>query len=270
MRAPHGPLPQERAMKYQTKKRFGQHFLTDQSILANLIGEMRPRADDTLVEIGPGLGALTFWLLKAVNHLQVIEIDRDLAEKLRTGSWKDKLTVHEVDVLKFDFRQLAAPFRVVGNLPYNISSPILFALLEVADRVVDQHFMLQKEVIDRMVAAPKTSDYGRLSVMLQADYHMDHLFDVPPESFEWCQNRRKNALQFQLKCLAGWSARPSHSVAKCCATPGPTWCRNTWRKKRVLHLLHAQKKLHLSNLCRWHKCWQRPWNTRRSVANKLS
>lgn len=171
-------------MKHQARKRFGQHFLTDQSVLSNLIGEMRPRHDDRLVEIGPGLGALTFWLLKAVTHLQVVEIDRDLAEKLRTGAWKDKLTVHEVDVLKFDFGQLAAPFRVVGNLPYNISSPILFALLEVADQVIDQHFMLQKEVIDRMVAAPKTSDYGRLSVMLQAYYDMDHLFDVPPECFE--------------------------------------------------------------------------------------
>ena len=171
-------------MKHQARKRFGQHFLTDQSVLSNLIGEMRPRPDDTLVEIGPGLGALTFWLLKAVNHLQVIEIDRDLAEKLRTGPWKDKLTVHEVDVLKFDFAQIQAPFRVVGNLPYNISSPILFALLDVADQVIDQHFMLQKEVIDRMVAAPKTSDYGRLSVMLQAYYDMDHLFDVPPECFD--------------------------------------------------------------------------------------
>lgn len=171
-------------MKHQARKRFGQHFLTDQSILSNLIGEMRPRPDDTLVEIGPGLGALTFWLLKAVNHLQVIEIDRDLAEKLRTGPWKEKLTVHEVDVLKFDFTQLQSPFRVVGNLPYNISSPILFTLLDFADKVIDQHFMLQKEVIDRMVAAPKTSDYGRLSVMLQAYYHMDHLFDVPPECFD--------------------------------------------------------------------------------------
>ena len=95
-----------------------------------------------------------------------------------------KLTVHEVDVLKFDFGQIQAPFRVVGNLPYNISSPILFTLLDFADKVIDQHFMLQKEVIDRIVAAPKTSDYGRLSVMLQAYYHMDHLFDVPPECFD--------------------------------------------------------------------------------------
>ncbi|HEX4857345.1 MAG TPA: 16S rRNA (adenine(1518)-N(6)/adenine(1519)-N(6))-dimethyltransferase RsmA [Limnobacter sp.] len=171
-------------MKHLAKKQFGQHFLTDQSVLSNLIGEMRPRPDDTLVEIGPGLGALTSWLLKAVDHLQVVEIDRDLAEKLRTGPWKNQLTVHEVDVLKFNFQQVKAPFRVVGNLPYNISSPILFALLEVADRVVDQHFMLQKEVIDRMVAQPKTSDYGRLSVMLQAYYHMEHLFDVPPECFD--------------------------------------------------------------------------------------
>lgn len=171
-------------MKHQAKKRFGQHFLTDQNVLSNLLGEMRPRSDDRLVEIGPGLGALTFWLLKAVDHLQVIEIDRDLAEKLRNGPWKDRLTIHEVDVLKFNFLDIQAPFRVAGNLPYNISSPILFALLDVADRVIDQHFMLQKEVIDRMVAAPKTADYGRLSVMLQAYYDMEHLFDVPPECFD--------------------------------------------------------------------------------------
>jgi 16S rRNA (adenine1518-N6/adenine1519-N6)-dimethyltransferase len=171
-------------MKHQARKRFGQHFLTDQSVLSNLIGEMRPKPTDTMVEIGPGLGALTFWLLKAVDHLQVIEIDRDLAEKLRTGPWKERLTVHEVDVLKFDFKQIQAPFRVAGNLPYNISSPLLFALLEVADQVTDQHFMLQKEVIDRMVAQPRTSDYGRLTVMLQAYYDMELLFDVPPECFD--------------------------------------------------------------------------------------
>ncbi|HEX4844172.1 MAG TPA: 16S rRNA (adenine(1518)-N(6)/adenine(1519)-N(6))-dimethyltransferase RsmA [Limnobacter sp.] len=171
-------------MKHLARKRFGQHFLTDQNILAELLGEMRPKPTDTVVEIGPGLGALTQWLLKALPHLHVIEIDRDLAQRLRSGAWKDKLTVHEVDVLKFDFSQIAPPMRVVGNLPYNISSPILFALLSHADRIQDQHFMLQKEVIDRMVAEPKTPDFGRLSVMLQAYYNMEHLFDVPPECFD--------------------------------------------------------------------------------------
>lgn len=171
-------------MKHQARKRFGQHFLTDQSVLSNFIGDMRPVPTDTVVEIGPGLGALTAWLLKVLDHLHVVEIDRDLAERLRNGQWQKKLTVHEVDVLKFDFQQIPVPFRVVGNLPYNISSPILFALLELADHVTDQHFMLQKEVIDRMVASPRESDYGRLSVMLQAYYTMDHLFDVPPECFD--------------------------------------------------------------------------------------
>lgn len=171
-------------MKHQARKRFGQHFLTDESVLIHLMGEIRPKNDQTLVEIGPGLGAMTQHLLKHIDHLDVVEIDRDLAEKLRTGRWKDKLTVHEVDVLKFDFSTLPAPLRVVGNLPYNISSPILFALLDVADRIEDQHFMLQKEVIDRMVAEPSSSDYGRLSVMLQAWYDIEHLFDVPPESFD--------------------------------------------------------------------------------------
>ncbi|HEY1058048.1 MAG TPA: 16S rRNA (adenine(1518)-N(6)/adenine(1519)-N(6))-dimethyltransferase RsmA [Limnobacter sp.] len=171
-------------MKHQARKRFGQHFLTDQTVLANFLGDLRPSPADTIVEIGPGLGALTVWLLKVLPTLHVIEIDRDLAQRLRTGPWKDRLTIHEVDVLKFNFHDIQAPFRVVGNLPYNISSPILFALLEHADRIVDQQFMLQKEVIDRMVAKPRDSDYGRLSVMLQAYYDMTHLFDVPPECFD--------------------------------------------------------------------------------------
>ncbi|MDH4394744.1 MAG: 16S rRNA (adenine(1518)-N(6)/adenine(1519)-N(6))-dimethyltransferase RsmA [Limnobacter sp.] len=170
-------------MKHQARKRFGQHFLTDTGILTQLTGEIRPLPDDHMVEIGPGLGAMTAWILKHIKHLHVIEIDRDLAERLRTGQWKDRLTVHEMDVLNFDFATLPSPLRVVGNLPYNISSPILFALLPHVDRIVDQHFMLQKEVIDRMVAKPGTSDYGRLSVMLQAYYDMELLFDVPPESF---------------------------------------------------------------------------------------
>lgn len=171
-------------MSHQARKRFGQHFLTDQSILAQITGAIRPRANDNMVEIGPGLGAMTGWLIRYVDHLNVIEIDRDLAAKLRQGEWQHKLTVHEIDVLKFDFSELGDSLRVVGNLPYNISSPILFSLLPFADQIKDQHFMLQKEVIDRMVATPGSKTFGRLSVMLQAFYDMECLLDVPPECFD--------------------------------------------------------------------------------------
>lgn len=171
-------------MKHQARKRFGQHFLVDENILSSIVGSISPTKSETLVEIGPGLGALTEWLLKYLDHLHVIELDRDLAERLRTGVWASKLTVHQGDVLEFDFAALPQPLRVVGNLPYNISSPILFALLNSIDRVKDQTFMLQKEVIDRMVASPGQKDFGRLSVMLQAYYNMEHLFDVPPEAFD--------------------------------------------------------------------------------------
>lgn len=171
-------------MKHQARKRFGQHFLVDDNVLSAIVGSIAPLKTDSVVEIGPGLGALTQWLLKYLDHLHVVELDRDLAEKLRTGSWASKLSVHQGDVLKFDFSQLPAPLRVVGNLPYNISSPILFALLDSIDQVQDQTFMLQKEVIDRMVATPGQKDFGRLTVMLQAYYDMEHLFDVPPEAFD--------------------------------------------------------------------------------------
>ncbi|NJM32592.1 MAG: 16S rRNA (adenine(1518)-N(6)/adenine(1519)-N(6))-dimethyltransferase RsmA [Limnobacter sp.] len=171
-------------MNHTARKRFGQHFLTDPRILANIVGEMHPRPEDHVVEIGPGLGALTHCLLPHLKHLHVIEIDRDLAAKLRSEPLAAQITVHETDVLTFNFASLPSPLRVVGNLPYNISSPILFALLPHASHIVDQHFMLQKEVIDRMVAQPGCSTFGRLSVMLQAYYDMEHLFDVPPESFD--------------------------------------------------------------------------------------
>lgn len=171
-------------MSHQARKRFGQHFLIDQSILARLLGEIRPTSSEHVVEIGPGLGALTQWLIKSIDALHVIEIDRDLVKRLLTGPMHKKLIIHEADVLDFDFATLPTPLRVVGNLPYNISSPILFKLLDHADHIQDQHFMLQKEVVDRMVASPGTADYGRLSVMLQAYYDMESLFDVPPESFD--------------------------------------------------------------------------------------
>ncbi len=174
-------------MKHLPRKRFGQHFLTDGGIIDAIVREIAPKPGDAMVEIGPGLAALTQPLVERLGHLAVIELDRDLAARLRDHG---QLDVIESDVLKVDFAALAARLapgsrlRVVGNLPYNISTPILFHLLEVAALVEDQHFMLQKEVIDRMVARPATSDYSRLSVMLQWRYAMDEVLFVPPESFD--------------------------------------------------------------------------------------
>jgi len=171
-------------MKHQARKRFGQHFLSDAGIIDAIVRAIEPRPGDAMVEIGPGLAALTQPLVERLGRLTVVELDRDLAVRLRAHP---QLEVIESDVLRVDFRALAAqkgPLRVVGNLPYNISSPILFHLLPVADVVLDQHFMLQKEVIDRMVAQPATSEYGRLSVMLQWRYAMEDVLFVPPESFD--------------------------------------------------------------------------------------
>jgi len=186
----------EERMKHIARKRFGQHFLTDRGIIEDIILAIDPKPGDPMVEIGPGLAAMTQPLVERLGHLTVIELDRDLAKQLRSHP---QLTVVESDVLRVDFRELAADIcgavrtaanvgasklRVVGNLPYNISTPILFHLLEVADVIEDQHFMLQKEVIDRMVARPSTSDYGRLSVMLQWRYAMENVLLVPPQSFD--------------------------------------------------------------------------------------
>ena len=172
-------------MRHIPRKRFGQHFLTDRSIIEDIVQAIAPQAGQAMVEIGPGLGAMTLPLVERLGHLTVIELDRDLAVLLRKRA---ELSVIEADVLKVDFRQLAGnageKLRVVGNLPYNISTPILFLLLDAADVIEDQHFMLQKEVIDRMVAKPSTSDYGRLSVMLQWRYAMENVLFVPPASFD--------------------------------------------------------------------------------------
>ena len=170
--------------KHQARKRFGQHFLTDESVVEAIVRAIAPARDDRVVEIGPGLSALTQPLLRGLDHLTVVEIDRDLAARLRNAHAPGRLTVIEADALTVDFASLGERLRVVGNLPYNISSPLLFHLMAAADTVRDQHFMLQREVIDRMVAAPGSADYGRLSVMLQSRYRMDKLFDVPPEAFD--------------------------------------------------------------------------------------
>ena len=170
-------------MKHIPRKRFGQHFLVDKGIIDKIVQAIDPKPGDAMVEIGPGLGAMTQPLVERLGHLTVIELDRDLAARLRL---RPELTVIESDVLRVNFGQLYAPhkIRVVGNLPYNISSPILFNLLEHSRTITDQHFMLQKEVVDRMVAAPATSAYGRLSVMLQWRYNMENVLSVPPESFD--------------------------------------------------------------------------------------
>ena len=173
-------------MKHIARKRFGQHFLADSAIIDAIVRAIAPRPGQAVVEIGPGLAALTQPLVERLGRLTVIELDRDLAARLREHP---QLTVIESDVLKVDFQQLQAAhaparLRVVGNLPYNISSPILFHLLPFADLIEDQHFMLQKEVVDRMVAQPATSDYGRLSVMLQWRYEMEDVLFVPPAAFD--------------------------------------------------------------------------------------
>ena len=171
-------------MKHVAKKRFGQNFLTDQSIVNSLIDAINPLQNQTIVEIGPGLGALTKPLLKKISHLHVVEIDRDIVNWMQNEYAKNTITIHNVDALKFEFTTLGENLRVVGNLPYNISTPILFHLLENLTHIIDMHFMLQKEVVERMVAQPSTPAYGRLSVMLQYDLAMEYLITVPPEAFE--------------------------------------------------------------------------------------
>ncbi len=173
--------------KHIARKRFGQNFLIDQQVIADIVNAVAPKRDDCVVEIGPGLGALTAPLLQRLDHLHVVEIDRDIIARLKKQYSSDKLTIHEGDALEFDFGTLASSGRqlhIVGNLPYNISTPLLFHLASFADCVYDMHFMLQKEVVERMVAEPGTADFGRLSVMLQYRFVMDWLLDVPPESFD--------------------------------------------------------------------------------------
>ena len=173
-------------MKHQARKRFGQHFLTDKAVIAEIVDAIDPQPTQAMVEIGPGLAAMTQPLVERLGHLQVIELDRDLAVRLRQHK---QLTVHEADVLKVDITALAAglgtqSLRVVGNLPYNISTPILFHLLDHVAVIQDQHFMLQKEVVERMVAGPSSAAYGRLSVMLQWRYAMEMVVEVGPMAFD--------------------------------------------------------------------------------------
>lgn len=175
-------------MKHIPRKRFGQNFLTDDAVLHDIIRAIDPQPDDTMVEIGPGLAAMTRLLVDEVAQLHVVELDRDLVARLQKTFDPAKLIVHSADALQFDFASIPVPegrrLRVVGNLPYNISSPLLFHLAQIAPQVQDQHFMLQKEVVERMVAEPGSKAYGRLSVMLQWRYHMELMFVVPPTAFD--------------------------------------------------------------------------------------
>ena len=174
--------------KHIARKRFGQNFLIDQQVITDIVNAVAPKRGDCVVEIGPGLGALTEPLMKRLDHLHVVEIDRDIVARLKKQYSPEKLTIHEGDALNFDFGTLTekagGSLHIVGNLPYNISTPLLFHLAGFAGRGCDMHFMLQKEVVERMVAMPGTSDFGRLSVMLQYRFVMDWLLDVPPESFD--------------------------------------------------------------------------------------
>ncbi|MDR1888513.1 MAG: 16S rRNA (adenine(1518)-N(6)/adenine(1519)-N(6))-dimethyltransferase RsmA [Zoogloeaceae bacterium] len=179
--ASHSPSAQS---GHAPRKRFGQNFLVDQGVIHHIVQAVNPQPQDVLVEIGPGLGALTDPLLARAGRLHVVEIDRDLIARLKQRYDPEKLTLHAGDALAFDFGALGERLRIVGNLPYNISTPLLFHLAGFAERIHDMHFMLQKEVVERMTAEPGGSAYGRLSVMLQYRFYLDWLFDVPPESFD--------------------------------------------------------------------------------------
>ncbi len=169
---------------HQARKRFGQNFLVDAAVVESIVRAIAPQTADNMVEIGPGLSALTAPLIERLERLSVIEIDRDLAQRLRDRFSSERLNIIEGDALQIDFAQFGDKLRIVGNLPYNISSPLLFALVSCAEQVIDQHFMLQREVVDRMVARAGESDYSRLSVMLQYRYRIQKLFDVLPEAFD--------------------------------------------------------------------------------------
>jgi 16S rRNA (adenine1518-N6/adenine1519-N6)-dimethyltransferase len=200
---------------HTARKRFGQNFLSDPNIIRKIITAIALKPGEHVVEIGPGLGALTEPLLEECGQLQVVEIDRDLIARLKERYTPEQIVIHEGDALKFDFATLPSPLRVVGNLPYNISTPLLFHLADFAERVRDMTFMLQKEVVQRMVAEPDTEEYGRLSVMLQYRFDMARLFDVPPGAF-----RPAPKVTSAMRSFSGrLSPQRSGSGAKLCATP---------------------------------------------------
>lgn len=165
------------------RKRFGQNFLIDDGVIHAIVNAIHPQPNDTLVEIGPGLGALTRPLLERIPHLHAVELDRDIVARLQKTWPAERLSIHSCDALKFDFGTLGRSLRIIGNLPYNISTPLLFHLMTYSAHIRDMTFMLQKEVVERMVAEPSTSDYGRLTLMLQRRFHLEWLLTVPPTAF---------------------------------------------------------------------------------------
>ena len=170
-------------MAHKPRKRFGQNFLVDHQVINQIISTIAPKKDDNIIEIGPGKGALTFPLAEYLEHLSVIEIDRDLITILEAQN-NQKISIYNSDALAFDFNQFSKKLRIVGNLPYNISSPLLFHLLSCKDNIIDMTFMLQKEVVERIVASPGSKSYGRLSVVMQAFFDAELMFIVPKDSFD--------------------------------------------------------------------------------------
>lgn len=171
--------------RHRARKRFGQHFLVDPGVIAAIIEAIRPCDDETIVEIGPGQGALTQSLARVAGKLHAIELDRDLAARMRIEyASQENVQIHEADALTFDFGSLGTSIRIVGNLPYNISTPLLFYLLQFKEQIIDMHFMLQKEVVDRMAAEPGSKTYGRLSIMLGCQFDVEALFDVDRNAFD--------------------------------------------------------------------------------------
>ncbi len=196
------------------RKRFGQNFLIDQGIIGAIVSSIDPQRGDTVVEIGPGLGAITEPLLARLDHLHVVEIDRDLIARLKKQYPPARMSIHEGDALAFDFASIGRDLRLVGNLPYNISTPLLFHLAEYVGIVRDMHFMLQKEVVERMVAEPGESDFSRLSVMLQYRFHLEWLIDVPPESFDPPPKVQSAVVRLIPKDVAELTAKSQEKLAQ--------------------------------------------------------
>jgi 16S rRNA (adenine1518-N6/adenine1519-N6)-dimethyltransferase len=196
------------------RKRFGQNFLVDHGIIAAIVSAIDPKRDETVVEIGPGLGAITEPLMARVDHLHVVEIDRDLIARLKKQHPPERMSIHEGDALAFDFASIGKELRLVGNLPYNISTPLLFHLAEYVDIVRDMHFMLQKEVVERMVAEPGDADFGRMSVMLQYRFYLEWLIDVPPESFDPPPKVQSAVVRLIPKPVSELNARSQEKLAQ--------------------------------------------------------